>query len=274
MQLKRCICSIFILICFVENSFGHPFDFPTPSTRVNAMGGASAAFDDQASSLYTNPAGLIFMERLQISFFSTRLYNLRDLSYHAVFGGGVFKNTGLGMGWQIFGNKIYREQVFSLAGAKKFLSNFFLGIGWSYSWLSIQQYGSRGYHGISMGILWKFSSHVAFGASGFGLNQSKNPKTNEALPFRGRVGISLKPVEDFACNIDWKKETRVSDEFQIGGELRLGEHFLFRTGFTTHLNAFSGGLAFLFEFFNAEYALRHHSILGSTHQILLSVFFY
>ncbi len=73
---------------------GSVFDFSLPGARSRGMGGAFVAIADDASSVYSNPAGLMNLFRPEVSI-ETRAWNLRSL---AVDHGHAFGNpTGIGV---------------------------------------------------------------------------------------------------------------------------------------------------------------------------------
>jgi long-subunit fatty acid transport protein len=72
---------------------GSEFDFSLPGARARGMGGAFVAIADDASSVYSNPAGLTSLFRPEVSI-EARVWNLR---YFALDRGHAFGNpTGRG----------------------------------------------------------------------------------------------------------------------------------------------------------------------------------
>lgn len=130
---RTCVLMLFVFLIGAAGAAsaqstddGSVFDFSLPGARSRGMGGAFVAIADDASSVYSNPAGLMNLFRPEVSI-ESRGWNLRSL---AVDHGHAFGNP-TDVGVDTVPGRQDREFSNTLGSATAFFSAVYPGNWWA-----------------------------------------------------------------------------------------------------------------------------------------------
>ncbi len=268
--------------------------------RALAMGGAFLSVSDDASSMASNPAGL--MEINNFSIFLSRSKYVADInynflsyaqriSYDGVVGISVF-TTDIGtiehtdIDQNILGKFSPSDRVVSV-GYSRGITEFSdretdVTIGIEYKWIRSKIYNTAKATAFDMGInVYKFT-YIPYKLSfliqnlGSGLRYDKE---SVPIPMKLKIGAAIYPFPSllFAFDFVWPKND--SYYINLGSELKLktAENFAFalRGGFSTlssrnDLGGFSLGFGALMKFLSVDYAFTSMEDLGNMHLFSIS----
>lgn len=270
------------------------------SPRVIAMGGAQTAVADDASTINSNPAGLMEIQRF--SFMLSRTDYIADInyqylsyaqriSYDSVLGVSIFlTDIGSILHTDINTNEYDKftpqDKVYTLAYSKG-ITEFSdrdtdVSIGIAYKYIDSKIFHKAQSTAFDMGArVYKFS-YIPYKLSILMQNFGKGLKYDQeavALPLKFKIGGAIYPFPNllFAMDFVWPK----NDNYYVnlGGELMLDmaedSSFFIRTGINTQksrsgLGGFSFGFGLNMRFLTLDYAFSGMGDLGNTHNIALT----
>ncbi|NLH39570.1 MAG: PorV/PorQ family protein [Elusimicrobia bacterium] len=268
--------------------------------RVIAMGGAQTAVVDDASAIYSNPAGLIEIPQFSIMLSRTEyvadinyqfISYAQRLSYDSVIGASVFM-TDIGsiehtdIDQNILGKFSPEDRVITLSYAKG-ITEFSdretdVSMGVNYKYINSKIYHSAKTSAFDLGIrAYKFAYipyKLSFLVQDLG-GTLKYDKESSALPLKFKIGGAIYPFPSlmFATDIVWPR----NDTFylNLGSELALkiseDTSFMIRGGIDTQKSRNDvGGFAFGFglnlKFLTIDYSFAGMKDLGNTSNISIS----
>ncbi|MBN1755231.1 hypothetical protein JW877_03355 [bacterium] len=253
---------IIILGCFSTAS--GVFDYHLSELASAGVGGGGVATLKGAKALMGNPAGLDDPGILEIRFWGSQLYGLKDLQRGTL--GATFnsKYGNLGLALTLFGKTdYYQETTLSLLYSRPVIYKVQLGLRTNYYHLSLpSDYGSASSIGLDLGARWKPHHLVALGITANNLSQSKVGE--DYIPTFLCLGVGLYPADWIIFNVDVELEDGFPGSIKVGEELKIGEHFLFRTGLSGNPVKFHFGAGFSWANADIEMAYTIHPDLGGS----------
>lgn len=263
-------------ICFLTILLSVPptraaFEGHFAGAAASAMSQAGCASLMNANGIFLNPAGLASYHKLSLSMFISRPYNLPELTIGSLALSWPRSWIDLGLASQSYGNDLYRELSFGLAAAKEIHSGFYLGLAIWYNNLAIKNYGSDYTLSIDIGTQVRLNENLSWAASVFNINRAAIGRDKELLPQIFVAGVNVRPVSALQLNVDLYKDVRFPQELRIGAEFKTLPGLYLRTGVNTQSTNFSVGFGIDYRFFELDYALTNHLVLGITHLITLSL---
>jgi len=208
-------------------------DFPV-SPRVSAMGGASAALADDASSVRSNPAGMVQCGKTEFESSYTNLYDADGLylgSLSAVFPSGVY---AWGVSWQRLSlTGIYSEDIFSFAFARQFSDSVSLGLSVSDLRSCVSGFESDFYKNdvkaaaLDAGVLWQPADDWMLGAVFEKINEPTPSGSSEKLYSRQMAGLKYQPFDGGMAVFEYDFSHR---EVSAGFEVVVGKILPVRLG--------------------------------------------
>ncbi len=273
---------------------GDIFVLWSPGGRSFAMGGGMAGLADDASAAYFNPAGLVQIERHELTLMHSIMFGgdmtMNVLSYaFPTRAAGSFGITLLGMysseidGWDETrmpaASFRYGSMALLLSYAREVRN--WLSFGLSYKLLYEQMLRQSGYgQGLDAGIFLFSGGKLSMGITGINLVQPTWTLDTEKqrAPIGARIGLSARPYRDkIAICIEGFISEHRSFLFSGGLEYRPFYSFALRAGADQYKVTYGIGI---WRDMGARYTLRldyagaiHHESLGKlgpVHNISLS----
>lgn len=276
------------------------------SARAAALGGSFVTNNDDVDVLFSNPAGMGFLEKSPVSLsFVKHLMdiNLFSLAYSTEFEnigrfGTAIKyiNYGTFEGADDFGNRTGEfnagDFAFILGYTNEFSENFYYGANAKVIYSSIEEKSSSAV-ALDLGVNYEIPSqklNLAAAVLNFGTQLSSYIDTKEDLPLDITIGIS-KRLENLPVrlSLDFHQLNKERDEFYqhlkgftIGAEFYLSEVFTLRFGYdnearsdlkvgsSSGIAGFNGGLGVKISEYVFNYGYSSMGTIGAMHRIGLA----
>lgn len=276
------------------------------SARAAALGGSFSTNNDDVDVIFSNPAGMGFLEKNPVSFsFVKHLMdiNLFSLAYSTEFenigrfGAGVkYINYGTFDKADEFGNRTGEfgagELAFIVGYTNEFSENFYYGTNAKVIYSSIADESSSAL-ALDLGINYEIPKqqiNLAAAVLNLGTQLSSYLDTKEDLPLDITIGIS-KRLENLPVrlSLDFHQLNKERDEFYqhlkgftIGAEFYLSEVFTLRFGYdnearsdlkigsSSGIAGFNGGLGVKISEYIFNYGYSSMGSIGAMHRIGLA----
>ena len=263
----------------------------TPGARPSAIGGSYVSINDDAFSVYYNPASLAFIHQSEIALMHSEYLDdmnyeyagvVYPLSYGSVIGlnfiymdeGRLKKTTysdpyGLSLGYYDA-----NDYAIGISYAQKILD--YLGMGGTVKFIKskIEDEKATAF-AVDFGINWLLPYNVSVGASISNLGtKMKFMKEKEDLPQTYRIGISKKLLllndMEFLFSVDAVK-VKDDDVFLKGGiEFKPVKFLALRAGYDDAVDVEDGwtfGFGISLDNLNFDYAYSDFGELGKIHKV-------
>ena len=311
--MRTVLSSLFIVFIFsISISFGqttYRFLDVDMSARAAALGGSFVTNNDDVDVLFSNPAGMGFLEKNPVSLsFVKHLMdiNLFSLAYSTEFEnigrfGTAIKyiNYGTFEGADDFGNRTGEfnagDFAFILGYTNEFSENFYYGANAKVIYSSIEEQSSSAV-ALDLGVNYEIPSqklNLAAAVLNLGTQLSSYIDTKEDLPLDITIGIS-KRLENLPVrlSLDFHQLNKERDEFYqhlkgftVGAEFYLSEVFTLRFGYdnearsdlkvgsSSGIAGFNGGLGLKISEYVFNYGYSSMGTIGAMHRIGLATTF-
>jgi hypothetical protein len=264
----------FLIFWFISTPLWAAFDNYGSSAKALSLGNSSIAMTDEPSIMFTNPAGLGFLEKTGFQASLSRLFDLDELSERELYIAFPLRHFSLGGGWYMFGKKdYYEESVLSLAFAGKTIDRFSIGANLKYMRLSFStKYTALSAFSIDLGSTYRVNHKVQLGLVARNLNQPKLVSHSNEMPALFVFGIAVFPLSEVTLLFDLSYEERYKEQLHLGQEIRLVKNLPLRFGIQTSPNRYAFGAGVNLDKLVFDYAYSNHSVLGDTHKVSFSYF--
>ncbi|MFB0564041.1 MAG: PorV/PorQ family protein [Candidatus Lokiarchaeia archaeon] len=260
--------------------------------RAASMGGAFCAVADDVSAIYWNPAGLVQLERKEI----TAMHNewIQGIRRESIVYAHPIKELltlGVGITYlytsglikrDIYGNELGETfgaygGVTTFSGSKMLCENVSIGVNLKIIQEGIEARKATAF-ALDIGVLYKLSK-LRLGAVIQNLGTKvKFEEKSFALPLDLKAGLAYKALEHLilATDIDLPLDNEIN--LRVGAEYQLADLLSLRLGFKTSQAkntgvGISGGLGFRFKDYQLDYGFLPFGDLGNTHRISFSARF-
>lgn len=307
----RTLISSFVIVFVLTASFTfgqntYKFLNVDMSARAAALGGSFSSNNDDIDVIFSNPAGMGFLEKNPVSFqFVKHLMdiNLFSLAYSTEFEnigrfGTAIKyiNYGTFEGADDFGNRTGEfnagDLAFILGYTNEFSENFYYGANAKVIYSSIEEQSSSAV-ALDLGVNYEIPSqklNLAAAVLNLGTQLSSYIDTKEDLPLDITIGIS-KRLENLPVrlSLDFHQLNKERDEFYqhlkgftVGAEFYLSEVFTLRFGYdnearsdlkvgsSSGIAGFNGGLGIKISEYIFNYGYSSMGSIGAMHRIGLA----
>lgn len=241
--------------------------------RSLGMAGTYVAVANTADAVFLNPAGLSLLEAPELSLFYQKPFGLAELNYGAVSVSFPLAKRQISLGMISLGNRLYKEQAFTLAYSHHYQKKLYYGISVNFQRIQISNYGTDATLGLDVGLLVPFTSRITWGFQTKNLNRPQIGQTNENLPQIFKTGISTAPYKNVLLTFELCKDVRFPVEARFGTEIKLRDRLALRLGTASHPSRFAAGFGLTLRQFTVDYAFFTHNDLGLTHQMSVSIRF-
>jgi len=260
--MKRTLFTILLMCVIVLPAEGAFLQY-APSAKIAALSGMSL-LDGSAASLFLNPANI------QKQFSATSSYTIpfsfKEISYKNIALSYRFGKSTFALGYQDFGNDIYKEQSFITSANIKIFSHYWLGFGLRYLIDKTQSFEAQNSYQVDVGFRAEYKN-LTFSTSYLNLNFGE--LENDPLPQENRTFIACDITENLQTGFGLVKEFDYPFSFRVGISYYPLKYLGFFSGFHTEPNQFTAGCEFNFLNFKIQYAIETHEYLQSTHYISL-----
>lgn len=251
--------------------------------RASAMGEAFTALANDGTSLYWNPAGIIQLEKRELS----ATYNLWFQEIRQSYASFTFPSLGGGVGVGVnyidMGDIEGRDEEGNPTGtfgasdvhlfmgyARRFKK---IALGFTAGWLrdTIKDETRTGFLG-NVGLLYPLSTQLTLGTA---IQNVGSQLGNDSLPLTLKVGIALSR-EALTLAADVVKPKDNDMYWCVGAEWWMRDIIALRAGYKSNQDiggGWSAGLGFKFQRICLDYAYAPYGDLGNTHRISLGMRF-
>jgi hypothetical protein len=270
-KVKSNYCAILLLFLFHVRTINAAFEDLPAGARSLGMASAFTAVAEGSESLLTNPAGLAQSSDASLCLFYSRPFGLQELTYEIITSVLPTRFGNWGLGFQGFGNTLYRESTAVIGWSHHLHHKFYFGIGIRSATLRIEKYGSDNAFIFDTGCILKLANHCQWGVSVSNLFQSRIGKNEEPLPQIMRTGLCYRPFQGILFSIEIDKDVRYPIETRAGAEICPLSLLTLRFGFGREPDFFSAGFGLTWKYCIFDYAFTTHPVLGTTHQASVSL---
>jgi len=176
-------------------------------------------------------------------------------------------------GYMTYGFELYRENKFHLAYSSQLDKNLFAGASVVYHNLSIAHYGSDNSFSFNIGGLAYLRSNLRWGFYYNNILRASFGSEKDQIPSMLSTGFSYDPTTETIINAALEKTTGTPLSLKFGIEYNIINTVYLRTGFSTEPDRFTAGLGFSYSYFELDYSVFNHTVLGLTHQAGLIISF-
>lgn len=248
-----------------------------PQTAVGAeetaLANSGIASFGKAHSFFLNPASQSKNNSLQISnYYSPTTFGLEELSTFSLAASKNFSFGVVSIGVLSFGYELFRENKFLISGAKMLDDNLSFGANLRINQVSIANYGNDASLCVDAGMIYLLSERLQLGAALQNVNRATYGDEEDQIGSSMILGFQYRPTNSAAINFSIGKETRFTENFQIGVEYGLMDYLEIRSGAANNPNIISGGFGIEYLFAIFDYAVTFHRELGFSHHIALTLF--
>ena len=240
--------------------------------RSMALSSQETLIAEDAGSAFFNPALLSQAPQLSAWLNYYRPFNLAEVKFQALAVNYRRGKAALGAGALAFGNEIYSEQQFTLAGCYALSGNFVAGASINRRQVRIEGYGSAGSVFINLGLRIPASEALSFGVLIKNLYASRLGKSEEKAAPRLVAGLRFQPVQQASIYLEVAQERYFPVMVRVAAEVRPLAFLPLRVG--TGVNtpeSFAAGFGLVFSRFRLDYALQNHPALQQSHVFSLSL---
>lgn len=239
-------------------------------TRSISLNQQQVLVTEQAGTTFLNPSQLLDLPQASIWLTHYKPYRIADLPVIALALHYRTQGIALGAGLVDFGNTIYRDQNFCLAGAFALTQKFRLGIKYQLRRLAISSYGQAQVSSLDAGFHLPVAEHITIGAliknAYAGKIAGISPPREVLAAVRIDLDQSLVLYSEIAQVAHFDAENRFGVEYHPvkNLEVRLG------TGLHTPAAA-SAGFGIALKMLQISYAMQSHPALDATHIFSLAI---
>lgn len=251
---------LFLLLCTAQRALAQ---YGVQSPAGNGMGNATVA-QQGIGSLFSNPAGLAYLEDLGAMAFAERRFLLSELQTVSAGLGLPTKSGSFGLVVQRFGFEGFRQQKAGLSYARRMGKGFSVGAQFDYFQVRIPDYGSRNSFTFEIGCQALIAKSLTIGAYAFSPAKVQLAE-GDNLPTYFRLGLGYRISEKTLLMVELEKELESAYRLKGGFEYRAMEAVAIRAGFQSDPTIFHFGLGFdLGGKLSADMASSFHQTLGLT----------
>ncbi len=260
---------LFIMVLQLQAQNGIP---QNAGARGAAMGNASLTFSD-INSIFTNQAGLGYLENLTFTAYGERRFVAADGLNSFLFGLAYphQKIGTLGLSVHYFGYGPYNEQKIGLSYAKKLFKRLSIGAQFNYigTRFGNSYYGAAHAFTFELGILTKITKHLHLAAHVFSPARIELPN-GEALPSVFKIGMAYLPSTKLRLTAEVEKNLVHPVNAKFGIEYQAIEVLYIRAGLATTPVLASFGLGLKLKALRIDLATSYHTTLGLSPSLSVS----
>ena len=280
MKFSKCL----VLLLLVPFLLSAAFEDMESGARPEALGCAFTAISDDANSIHFNPAGLSFIQEIQLTAYYKNLYGIvNNATFNAVFPasfgtlGFSFQNVSVkgeetNINGESLGEKtLESENTITLSYGKALNEDLSFGCNLIGYQLTQTRFGSANTFGVDLGLLADIYDRWRLGFFAHNINSPTLGEENRHnLPRLLSLGISFTPFKGVTSSIDLSKEVGKDTRLCFGQEFQILKNITLRAGLSTQPIKASFGIGLLIKNIEIDYSVLNHEVLPMTHIIGVS----
>lgn len=238
--------------------------------RGAALSNADLTFTD-INSIFTNQAGLGYLEHMSFTAYGERRFLLADGLNSFLVGAAIpHKTIGtVGLSMHYFGYGAYNEQKIGLAYAKKLFKRFSIGAQFNYLATRIGEYGTAHNVTFELGILSKVTKHFHLAAHAFSPIRVEM-SNGDVIPSIFRIGGAYIPSSKLRITGEVEKDLERPLNGRFGIEYHPVPVLYLRAGVSTTPVMASFGVGLHLNALKIDIASSYHQVLGFTPSLSLT----
>jgi hypothetical protein len=269
--MKKYLLSV-IFFCFCFHSYAQNGIPQNAGARGAAMANASLTFTD-INSIFTNQAGLGYLENLSFTVYGERRFLVADGLNSFLFGVAYpHKSIGtIGLSVNYFGYGSYNEQKIGLSYSRKLFKRMSIGAQFNYlgTRFGNSYYGSAHSFTFEIGILTKVTKHFHLAAHAFSPARIELPN-GDALPSVFKLGAAYIPSDKLRITAEIEKDLINPFNARFGIEYHPIDILFIRAGVSTSPLLASFGLGLNMKGLKIDVSASYHMQLGISPGISVS----
>ncbi len=255
--MKSAFVSFFVFFCFTP-VFGQNI---LEDSHNLSIGGATVALRN-IHSIWSNQAGLAFVDQTSASGFVQQLYGLADLRTVGI---GIAHPTSsgtFGLVLNYLGTDQFQEQKAGIAYSRKLMDRFSIGAQFFAQNTRIDEYGNTAVFSFEFGLLAELLPDLYLGV------HTQNPVRvsvleDEDLPIIYSLGIAYILSKKAFINLELEKDIEYPVRFKAGISYHIIEQLALRTGVATQPANLYLGIGYLLnQQLSIDLAMAQHPQLG------------
>tara|TARA_R110000868_G_scaffold383578_12_gene650774 strand:- start:26166 stop:26903 length:738 start_codon:yes stop_codon:yes gene_type:complete len=231
--------------------------------RGLGLGHATSAMQNYTWSLFSNPA-LLGSETPAIGFYGLQNYGFAEITDMAALGSMPTILGVTALGFHRYGDSIFNETRIRL-GYKNEWEKLHFGVAVNYNHISFGGvYGSGGALGLDVGIASMVVEQLWIGAKATNINKPAYEFSgpNEDLTRDLSIGFSYSLESHALFVMEVVKDVRFPVSYRGGVEVNIIQQLKGRVGITTEPITYSFGLGYGKDFWEINFAIQQHQLLG------------
>jgi hypothetical protein len=267
---------LFLIVLFSAKVSFAQFENTDIGARAIGLNGAFTSLADNSLAVFYNPAGLGQLRYREMSvFYAPSQFGISDISTGAFTFVEPISQIGvnLGIGVKTYGFELYRETNIILSAGSSFRNKIFYGANFNFYHLNIQNYNSASTFGVDIGGMAYLTDFLKWGFVAKNVSGAKIGESKEKLAQVYRTGLTYKPRDDINFIIEAEKDVKFPVSIRGGLEYFINDYVDMRVGVGSEPTTFSGGIGFVYNLFQVDYAIYNSQDIGITHQGSVSINF-
>ncbi len=245
-----------------------------PGAEQISLSNSCTAKEKNVFSLFNNVACLQQINKSELGiYYSPSPFGLKELSNAFIAYADSFSFGRLAVGAMYYGFELYNEEKAVLGYANKIYDGLYIGIALNIHTVSIKNYGKDAAFYLNSGLTVNITDRLLWGFSLSNINKATFGSEKDQIPSVIKSGLSYNPMENLTFTCAFEKETYYTENISFGIEYDIIEILSLRSGFSSRIPNYSGGIGIHYSVFNLNYAFVYHSDLGFTHQTDLIILF-
>ena len=263
---------LFLFVSIILDASAQNGISSSAGARGMAMGDAAVSFSD-INSIFSNQAGLAYLEKTEVILFAGQKYFVNDIRNIAVAVAYPSQLGTFGLNIQYYGFEDYNEQKIGINYARKLTQNLSLGVQFNYIGFRIPEYGTKGLISVEIGVRSQILKQLIIAA------HISNPiqievVDGENLPTLFNFGVAYLPSKKLTITAEAEKDIEFPVSVKFGLEYQLVEPVFIRLGISTEPTSLSFGMGFIIkEKLKIDAATGYHQTLGFSPALSIQVAF-
>ncbi len=262
---KGIFISFLLVLHFLPADAQLGFDFAGGPEHLG-LGRATVSMKG-LSSIFSNQAGLAFVEGFGIEANALRRYNIQGLDLFSL---GIAHQVGegaFGLSIAQYGFDTYKEQKLGLAYARKMSSDFSASLQFDLMNIRVSEFGNRFFFSFELGLYSEISNTVHLGVhifspAGISLDEDYN------IPARFRMGPKFILSPELNVYVEFEKIIDLDPAVKLGIDYAFQRNFRLRLGIIPTLSEYSFGFSYRFQdTMDLRGSASYDGILGTTSSI-------
>ncbi len=243
------------------------FEFRPVGARSGGMGDTFAGFAEGVDGVFWNAGAVAWANGVSITGGYERPFGMAALDAHAI---GAVASTGrvaAGLGYLEYGFSLYRERTAGMTFGMRVVPRLGLGVRIRRMRLSIAGSESRAWTAFDPGARIALGPRITLGLEAW----NAGGQSVDVLGQGGMAGVGFEALRNVSLLVDVRKEAGRPTGVSAGVEYRPSRRVMLRMGAGGRAERLSVGAGVFHRGLRIDYATLHHTVLGLTHRVSLTI---